>query len=108
MQPETLWEKLKQNLRESAVTAAEKAEHIGKLGRVRLDIARTRHAMHEAFGQLGTRTYALLGENPETMPGQREDVQHLIQTIKALEVQLQSQEAELKILQSAGATPEST
>ena len=102
MQPETLWEKLKQNLRESAVTAAEKAEHLGKMGRVRLDIARTRHAMREAFGELGAHTYVLLGENPETMPGQREDIQTLVQAIKDLEVQLQSQEVELKILQSVG------
>lgn len=102
MQPETLWEKLKQNLRESAVTAAEKAEHIGKLGRAKLDIAHTRHAIHETYQKLGARTYELLRENADEMPGHQADVQALVQNIKDLEAQLHHQETELKILQSVG------
>jgi len=101
MQPETLWEKIKHSLKEGAATAAEKAEHLGRLGRLRLDLARTRRAVHDAFAELGGRTYDLLGENPDAIVAQHEDVQNHIQKIKTLEVKLQAQEAEFKALQTA-------
>lgn len=100
MQPETLWEKIKHGIKESAATAAEKAEYLGKLGRIRLDMARTRRAIHDAFAELGGCTYGLLGENPDAVVAQHEDVQRHIQKIEALEARLQAQEAEFKALQA--------
>lgn len=109
METESLWEKVKQSLRDGAATAAEKAEHYGKLGRARLDIARTRHAIHDAFTELGGQTYNLLEQDPNTIVGHHDDIKNQIQTIKDLEAQLQNQETEFAALQSQNTTdaPES-
>ena len=60
MDTESLWAKVKQSLRDGAATAAEKAEHYGKLSRARLGIARTRHAIHDVFTELGGQVYSVL------------------------------------------------
>ena len=48
----TLWDRIKQSLLDSATVAAEKAEYLGKIGRARLDIAETRHAVRDALADL--------------------------------------------------------
>ena len=99
METETLWEKVKQSLREGAATAAEKAEHYGKLSRARLDIARTRHAIHDAFTELGGQVFGLIEEDANVVVGQNDNIKDQIQAIKDLEAQLQNQEAEFVALQ---------
>ena len=101
MNTETLWERIKQGLRDGAATAAEKAEYLGKLGRARLDIARTRHAIHDAFTELGGQIYDELKYHEAAIQAQTEAVQDQIETINKLEEQLQNQEAQFKVLQEA-------
>lgn len=101
MNTETLWERIKQGLRDGAATAAEKAEYLGKLGRARLDIARTRHAIHDAFTELGGQIYDELKDHEAAIQAQTEAVQDQIETISKLEAQLQSQEKQFKVLQEA-------
>ena len=102
----TLWEKIKQGLRDGAATAAEKAEYLGKLGRARLDIARTRHAIHDAFTELGGQIYEELKDHEAAIQTQTEAVQDQIETIGKLEEQLQNQETQFKVLQEADSTTE--
>ncbi len=104
MNTETLWERIKQSLRDGAATAAEKAEYLGKLGRARLDIARTRHAIHDAFTELGGQIYDELKDHEAAIQAQTEAVQDQIETIGKLEEQLQNQEAQFKVLQEADST----
>lgn len=104
METETLWEKVKQSLREGAATAAEKAEHYGKLSRARLDIARTRHAIHDAFTELGGQVFGLIEEDANIVVGQNDNIKDQIQAIKDLEAQLQNQEAEFVALQGSNTT----
>jgi hypothetical protein len=104
MQPETLWEKLKQSIKESAATAAVKAEHLGKLGRARLDLAHTRNAIHNAFAELGAQVYHLIEQNPDMLLAQHETVQTQINAIKNLEEQLKNQEIAFKNLQETAAS----
>ena len=99
MEAETLWGKIKTSLRDGAATAAEKAEYLGRMGRAKLDIARTRHAIHDAFTELGGQVYERLGENPDAVVGQEETIGEKIRAIQALETRLQHQETELKTLQ---------
>ena len=101
MNTETLWERIKQGLRDGAATAAEKAEYLGKLGRARLDIARTRHAIHDAFTELGGQIYDELKDHEAAIQAQTEAVQDQIETISKLEEQLQNQEKQFKVLQEA-------
>lgn len=100
METESLWEKVKKSLRDGAATAAEKAEHYGKLSRARLDMARTRHAIHDTFTELGGQVYNLLEQDSATVVGQNDEIKNHIQTIKDLEAQLQYQEAEFAALQN--------
>jgi len=104
METETLWEKVKKSLRDGAATAAEKAEHYGKLSRARLDIARTRHAIHDTFTELGGQVYNLLEHDPSAIVGQNNEVKDQVQTIKDLEAQLQDQEDEFAALQGGNTT----
>ena len=106
METESLWEKIKQGLREGAATAAEKAEYLGKLGRARLDIAHTRHAIHDTFTELGGQIYEQVKDDEDAVNTQSEDVQNHIATIRELEDQLSAQEAEFKALQEAEDTAE--
>lgn len=99
MDTESLWEKIKQGLKEGAATAAEKAEYLGKLGRARLDIARTRHAVHDSFTELGAQIYEQLQNDEDDLGAQTDAVQTHVQTIRALEEQLQQRETEFKTLQ---------
>jgi hypothetical protein len=104
MNTESLWEKIKQGLREGAATAAEKAEYLGKLGRARLDIARTRHAIHDAFTELGGQIYEQLKDHEAAIQAQTEAVQDQIGTLCKLEEQLQNEEEQFKVLQEGDST----
>ena len=101
MNTESLWEKIKQGLRDGAATAAEKAEYLGRLGRARLDMARTRHAIHDAFTELGGQIYDELKDHEAAIEAQTEAVQDQVETIRKLEDQLQNQEAQFKALQES-------
>ena len=105
MEPLTLWERIKQGLRESASTAAEKAEYLGKLGRARLDIAETRHAIHEALAELGGAAYEHLAKEGEGMAGTL-GVESLVQKIRNLEGQLKEREDNLDALRTGGEVQE--
>ncbi len=105
MHTESLWTKIKQGLRDGAATATERAGYLGQLGRARLDIARTRHKIHDTFTELGGQIYDELKDDKAAARAQTETVQNCIQKISALEERLQDQEKQFKALQKAdGAT----
>ncbi len=97
---DTLWERIKKGILDSAATAAHKAEHLGKIGRARLDIAGARHAIREAFTELGGAVYAHLAEGNEGDVAQTDDVQDLVRRINELENLLQERETLLKNLKA--------
>lgn len=105
MQSDSLWGKIKQGIKEGATSAAVKAEHLSKQGRIRLDMARTRRAIQNTFSDLGSQVYNLFEQNPDALVVQKEDLQKQIQTIKELEAQLVLQEGALKKLQETEAAP---
>ena len=100
MDTDTLWERIKRGIIDSAATAAHKAEYLGKVGRARLDIAGTRHAIHEAFAELGGAVYAHLSEGGENDVAQADDVQDLVRRISELENLLQERETLLRNLKA--------
>ena len=105
MESGNLWERIKRGFPESASTAAEKAEYLGKLGRARLDIAGTRHAIHEAFAELGGVIYTYLEKNKKAAIAQQDEVQMTLQKIQDLETLLKEREDGLEALR-AGKEPE--
>ena len=97
----SLWDKIKQSLIDSANVAAEKAEYLGKIGRARLDIAETRHTIRDRFADLGGLVYQ--GQPPGTDSldlSDRDDVKKLMQTISDLEDQLRQREEALSLLRT--------
>jgi hypothetical protein len=106
MEPDTLWVRIKRGIIDSATTAAHKAEHLGKIGRARLDIAGTRHAIHEAFAEFGGAVYAHLAEGDESGGVRTEEVQDLVRRISELENLLQEREAHLKNLKAGNSQEE--
>lgn len=100
MVTDTLWERIKRGIIDSATTAAHKAEHLGKIGRARLDIAGTRHAIHEAFAEFGGSVYAHLSEGDDSGGVQTDEVQDLARRINELENLLQERETHLKNLKA--------
>ena len=106
METDTLWERIKQGVLESASTAAEKAEYLGRIGRARLDIAGTRHAIHEAFAELGGVVYTCLQDGKKTAVAQKDDVQMLVGKISDLETLLKEREASLDGLRDGNSADE--
>ena len=106
MEPDTLWERIKRGIIDSAATAAHKAEHLGKIGRARLDIAGTRHAIHEAFAELGGAVYARVSEGNDDGGVRTDEVQDLLRRVNELENLLQERETRLKNLNEAGNSQE--
>ena len=100
MDADTLWARIKRGIIDSAATAAHKAEHLGKIGRARLDIAGTRHAIHEAFAELGGAAYAHLSEGGDVDVARADDVQNLVRRISELEDLLREREAHLNNLKA--------
>jgi hypothetical protein len=96
----TLWDRIKQSLLDSATVAAEKAEYLGKIGRARLDIAETRHAVRDALADLGGKVYSgIRGEDSGVL--QSEAVNTLVARIGTLEEELKSREAALGELRAS-------
>ena len=108
MEAESLWERIKQGLRDSATTAAEKAEYLGKLGRARLDIAKTRNAIHDAFSELGGQVYVHLEQDGDRAIAEQANVQSQIQSIKNLETELKEREEIFQALKSNEGKKEET
>ena len=100
MESETLWDRIKKGVLESASTAAEKAEYFGKLGRARLDIAGTRHAIHEAFAELGGRVYTKIQAGDDTGLAKQTEIASLVQKISDLEGLLREREGKMEALKS--------
>ena len=100
MESETLWDRIKKGVLESASTAAEKAEYFGRLGRARLDIAGTRHAIHEAFAELGGQIYGQIQQGDEAELSQRPEIGSLVQKISDLEGLLKEREGKMEALRS--------
>jgi uncharacterized protein (UPF0335 family) len=101
---DSLWTRIKQSVRESAVIAAEKAEHLGRVGRARLDIAESRHAIREVFTDLGGSLYDHIQAGGEGAIEQKPEVRQLVDRIRALEAELKAREGVLDALRAAANT----
>jgi hypothetical protein len=100
MDSETLWERIKQGLLDGASSAAETAGYLGRLGKARLEIASARHAIQEAFADLGGVVYAALAEGGEADLAGSAEVKERVAAIRALEAELQVSEARLEALKT--------
>ena len=98
---ETLWDRIKQGILEGASSAAETAGYLGRLGKARLEIASARHAIHEAFAELGGVVYASLAEGHGGDLAGSAEIQEQVAEIRALEAELQVFEARLDSLKSS-------
>ena len=85
---DSLWDKIKQSLIDNANVAAEKAEYLGKIGRARLDIAKTRHVIRDRFADLGGEVFQSLQDNTGEFNPSKESTKELIQQIHGLESEL--------------------
>jgi len=98
---DSLWDKIKQSVIDSASVAAEKAEYLGKIGRARLDIAETRHSIRDRFTDLGGLVYeSLQSENEPSDLSGKEDIKQLMKTIAGHEDELRKREEALNLLRT--------
>jgi hypothetical protein len=102
---ETLWERVKNSLFEGAVIVAERAEHLGCVGRIKLDIANDKRLLQAAFADLGRRAYSLLSTGGAEI-AQDSAAQDLTQRIRRLEETLREREAALVSLMRYGKSEE--
>jgi hypothetical protein len=99
---ETFWERVKHNLFEGAVTVAERAEHLGYVGRMRLDIANDKRLMQSSLAELGRRVYRLLSEGAAEEVPRDGEVLDLLRRIRQQEETLREREAALVSLMKSG------
>lgn len=95
---DSLWDKIKRSVIDSANVAAEKAEYLGKIGRVRLDIAKTRHAIRDRFADLGGLVYEGLKSDDGSDIAGSDEVKGLVSVISELEQELGRREEALNTL----------
>lgn len=95
---DSLWDKIKRSVIESANVAAEKAEYLGKIGRARLDIAKTRHAIRDRFADLGGLVYEGLKSDDGSDIAGSDEVKGLVSVISDLEQELGRREEALNAL----------
>lgn len=110
METETLWERIKQGILGGASSAAETAGYLGRLGKARLEIASARHAIHEAFAELGGIVYEAMAEGGGAEIAGTPEVREKVAAIRAQEAELQVLEARLasvRLTEEPGAPEES-
>ncbi len=95
---DSLWDKIKRSVIDSANVAAEKAEYLGKIGRARLDIAKTRHAIRDRFADLGGLVYEGLKSDDGSDIAGSDEVKGLVSVISDLEQELGRREEALNAL----------
>tara|TARA_B100000686_G_C16160214_1_gene651125 strand:- start:232 stop:615 length:384 start_codon:yes stop_codon:yes gene_type:complete len=95
---DSLWDKIKRSVIDSANVAAEKAEYLGKIGRARLDIAKTRHAIRDRFADLGGLVYEGLKSDDGSDIAGSDEVKGLVSVISDLEQELGRREEALNTL----------
>ena len=93
---ESLWDRVKQNLREGLLVAAEKTEELAKLGKGKLDLMAIRHRIGSSFAELGGKVYHLITVDKVTAIIENKEVMGLIERVKTLEKQLKAKEAEIQ------------
>ncbi len=106
----TLWDSIRKGLidgakmaKESAYIAAEKAEELGRKGKVMLDINNIKRKIEKNFIELGGKTYHLIQEENVKEISNNTDIKTLLKTIKTLEGDLQKKHTELEqISENAG------
>ena len=95
---DSIWDKIKRSVIDSANVAAEKAEYLGKIGRARLDIAKTRHAIRDRFADLGGLVYEGLKSDDGSDIAGSDEVKGLVSVISDLEQELGRREEALNAL----------
>ena len=97
---DSLWEKVKKGVSAGASVAAEKAEELTRIGKMKLDIAGVNRDINKTFTELGGISYHLLVEEKAPEIADQEEVKQLVEQVKMLELDLQAKEAELETIRS--------
>lgn len=93
---ESLWDRIKQSLKEGFLTAAEKTEELAKVGKGKIDLMAIRRKIGRAFAELGGKVYHLVTEEKTTAIAGNKELKALIDQVKTLEKQLEEKEEEIK------------
>lgn len=93
---ESLWDRIREGLREGFLTAAEKTEELAKVGKGKIDLVTIRRKIERTFAELGGKVYHMVIEEKTTAITDSEEVKQLINKVKDLEQQLKEKEAEIQ------------
>jgi len=84
--------------------AADKAEEMTKLGKVKLDIFQLKRDIDKKMTELGQTVYALLNETEEAQFTRNEKVKAIVEDIKALELKVKEKENQYQQIKNASKT----
>jgi hypothetical protein len=93
---ESLWERIREGLKEGVLTAAEKTEELAKVGKGKIDVVTIRRKIGKTFAELGGKVYHMVTEEKTTAIADRKEVKQLIDQVKGLEKQLKAKEEEIQ------------
>ncbi len=83
-------------LKRGISTIARKTDEYTKIGKIKVDIIAIKRDIDKKFNELGAKTYQLIVEQNNTKVAANEEVQKLIEDVKALNKQLQDKKDELE------------
>lgn len=98
-----LWDDIAKTIREGVDTVVEKTEELTKIGRIKVDLINIKRNIDKNFSELGGKVYHLMVEEKKTQVASDSEVKKIIDSIKLLEKELNSKNAEIeKIKAEAG------
>ncbi|OQX86363.1 MAG: hypothetical protein B6D63_00025 [Candidatus Latescibacteria bacterium 4484_7] len=96
---DTLWEKVKKNLRDWYGTAYEKTDEIARIGKKKIEIVGINRAIEKRLSELGGRVYDLISsQNKPEEVAEDDKVKELVDKIRELEEQLKLKEREIETI----------
>jgi hypothetical protein len=98
---ESSWERMKRQLQEFYVTAAEKTDEMARVGARKIDILALRRRLSGELGALGTRVYEMLEKEKSETVAADPDVVRLVAAARELEREIGEREREIEGIRAA-------
>jgi phenylalanyl-tRNA synthetase alpha subunit len=91
----SFWDDLVNMFKKGVSTVAKKTDEYTKIGKIKVDIIGIKRDIDKKFNELGGKTFQLIAEEGNTKVAVNEEVKTIIESIKALNVNLDQKKEEL-------------
>ena len=91
----TLWEDIRDGIRDGIELVVDKTEEYSKIGKIKVDVIGLKRNIEKKFSELGGVTYEILKEGNRKSVGADEEAKRLVEELKELEKTLDEKKNEI-------------